>query len=337
MIDVFAFVSSYLHSCARLRAIQGCRSGRRENGPSQTFAMAGRHDHYGVGRGLQGTHRLCADPHRWPEQQVTIVEEDISPEAKVNYEIVDGDGQSHDRQDSPTCRRPGGQGPGDVGDPPQRDPAAGRHRHLRAARREKTPADIRRLLSAQPADRKPRSEDPQSGQGDRRRQGKGVGQGRGDLRLGPRECEISRTARSRAPWRRLKDGTGDCEEMTSLFIAICRAADIPARTVWVPGHCYPEFYLEDDKGEGHWFPCQAAGTASSAASRRPADSAKGRQFQPLKAKERQRYMAESFRPKPNGGGKPSVNSFANCWRRNRSSGERLVASGRRKPAEMSEE
>ena len=57
----------------------------------------------------------------------------------------------------------------------------------------------------------------------------------------------------------LKDGTGDCEELTSLFIAICRAANIPARTVWVPGHCYPEFYLNDAEGQGHWFPCQAAG------------------------------------------------------------------------------
>lgn len=58
----------------------------------------------------------------------------------------------------------------------------------------------------------------------------------------------------------LQDGTGDCEELTSLFIAICRAADIPARTVWVPGHCYPEFYLLDKEGKGHWFPCQAAGS-----------------------------------------------------------------------------
>lgn len=58
----------------------------------------------------------------------------------------------------------------------------------------------------------------------------------------------------------LKTGVGDCEEMTSLFIAICRAADVPARTVHVQGHCYPEFYLVDDKGKGHWFPCQAAGT-----------------------------------------------------------------------------
>ena len=52
---------------------------------------------------------------------------------------------------------------------------------------------------------------------------------------------------------------GDCEELSALFIAICRANGIPARAVWVPGHTYPEFYLEDKSGEGHWFPCQAAG------------------------------------------------------------------------------
>ncbi len=62
--------------------------------------------------------------------------------------------------------------------------------------------------------------------------------------------------------RGLIDGTGDCEELTSLFIAICRANNIPARTVWVTGHCYPEFYLVDDEGKGHWFPCQAAGAAA---------------------------------------------------------------------------
>ncbi len=57
----------------------------------------------------------------------------------------------------------------------------------------------------------------------------------------------------------LKDGTGDCEELSSLFIALCRAKGIPARTVWVPEHCYAEFYLEDENGNGFWFPCQPAG------------------------------------------------------------------------------
>lgn len=58
----------------------------------------------------------------------------------------------------------------------------------------------------------------------------------------------------------LDTGHGDCEELSSVFIAICRARGIPARAVWIPGHTYPEFYLVDEKGNGHWFPCQAAGS-----------------------------------------------------------------------------
>ena len=57
----------------------------------------------------------------------------------------------------------------------------------------------------------------------------------------------------------LDKGKGDCEELTSLFIAICRAQGIPARAVWIPNHTYAEFYLLDESGEGHWFPCQCAG------------------------------------------------------------------------------
>jgi hypothetical protein len=55
-------------------------------------------------------------------------------------------------------------------------------------------------------------------------------------------------------------GSGDCNQLTSTFIAICRASGIPARTVRIPGHCYPEFYLRDDQGQGHWFPAEASGT-----------------------------------------------------------------------------
>jgi hypothetical protein len=92
----------------------------------------------------------------------------------------------------------------------------------------------------------------------------------------------------------LKDGTGDCEELTSLFIALCRANKIPCRMVWVPGHCYPEFYLADREGRGQWFPCEMTGTGSfgKIAEYRPILQ-KGDNFTvPEKGSKRKRYVAE---------------------------------------------
>jgi hypothetical protein len=57
----------------------------------------------------------------------------------------------------------------------------------------------------------------------------------------------------------LQSRTGDCEEMSSVFIALCRARGIPARAVWIPAHTYPEFFLVDADGNGYWIPCQIAG------------------------------------------------------------------------------
>ncbi len=51
---------------------------------------------------------------------------------------------------------------------------------------------------------------------------------------------------------------GDCEEMSSVFVALCRAAGIPARIVWVPNHNWSEFYLADKEGTGHWIPVHTA-------------------------------------------------------------------------------
>jgi len=58
----------------------------------------------------------------------------------------------------------------------------------------------------------------------------------------------------------LRDGKADCQGRSMLFIALCRANKIPARMVWVDGHAYPEFYLEEAEGRGWWFPCESAGT-----------------------------------------------------------------------------
>jgi len=108
----------------------------------------------------------------------------------------------------------------------------------------------------------------------------------------------------------LRDGHGDCEELTSLFIALCRVSGIPARTVRVPGHCYPEFYLEDQEGQGRWFPCQAAGTRDfgGMAEYRPILQ-KGDNFRVPEQKEPQRYVVEFLKIKAIRGGGPPHHEF----------------------------
>jgi hypothetical protein len=112
--------------------------------------------------------------------------------------------------------------------------------------------------------------------------------------------------------RALHDGTGDCEELASLFIAMCRAEGIPARTVWVPGHCYSEFYLVDSQGNGHWFPCQSAGTRAFGGipEHRPILQ-KGDNFRdPDRPKDRLRYVSEFLKGAAvRGGGRPEVKFF----------------------------
>ncbi|MCO8121495.1 transglutaminase domain-containing protein [Stieleria sp. TO1_6] len=104
----------------------------------------------------------------------------------------------------------------------------------------------------------------------------------------------------------LSDGKGDCEEMTSLFVAICRNLDIPARVVWVPDHCYPEFYLEDADGNGTWYPCQAAGTRQFGRmdETRPVLQ-KGDRFKVAEKKGPVRYVSEFFRCDRKGSGTPN--------------------------------
>lgn len=53
----------------------------------------------------------------------------------------------------------------------------------------------------------------------------------------------------------LRKKTGTAESRHRLFVALCRASRIPARLVWSDTNDHAEFYLEDDRGDGHWFPC----------------------------------------------------------------------------------
>ncbi len=69
-----------------------------------------------------------------------------------------------------------------------------------------------------------------------------------------------------------------------------------ARTVFVSGGCYPEFYLEDPQGEGRWFPCQITGPRSFGTTDddKPILQ-KGDNFtNPEDRKERLRFLTEYF-------------------------------------------
>jgi len=106
-------------------------------------------------------------------------------------------------------------------------------------------------------------------------------------------------------------GKGDCEEYTSLFIALSRANGIPARVVWVPGHCYPEFYLEDAKGAGQWFPCDplSADAFGTSTSLKPILQ-KGDNFPDPGKTGTRRYLAETIQGSINSGGRqPEVKAI----------------------------
>jgi transglutaminase-like putative cysteine protease len=52
---------------------------------------------------------------------------------------------------------------------------------------------------------------------------------------------------------------GHPEDVVGLFVAMCRANSIPARMVFCDGTQYAEFLLADPSGQLHWFPCDVVG------------------------------------------------------------------------------
>lgn len=109
----------------------------------------------------------------------------------------------------------------------------------------------------------------------------------------------------------LQAKSGSRDDLTSLFVALCRAAKIPARLVFVPDNSYAEFYLEDENGEGHWLPCQVAGTRDfgSLTDSRPILQ-KGDNFKVPEKRTPQRFVAEFLTGK-GGTGRPDVQFVRN--------------------------
>lgn len=106
----------------------------------------------------------------------------------------------------------------------------------------------------------------------------------------------------------LRNKTGDFEDVTGLFVGMCRAIDVPARMVWIPNSAYAEFYLEDEEGEGHWYPCRVAGArAFGEMPDHPPIIQKGDNFRLPDRKDPVRFVNEKLSGKAvRGGGKPRV-------------------------------
>jgi hypothetical protein len=252
-------------------------------------------------QGLVGTAPI---PFDWPEQQVRIVDEDVSPKAKVSYRMVGGTAKQMvvEIRYLPAGEEARALITLEIERHVQLPPDDTDQYVLPNPRR--LPRDVRVFLGPSPK--------IESRNAKIRKLAKQIGVDRD--KAWERVEAIYDWVRNKVTYREgplkgalaaLENGVGDCEDLTSLFVAICRAADIPARTVWVPDHCYPEFYLLDAEGKGHWFPCQAAGARAFGGipELRPILQ-KGDNFRSASnPRDRQRYLREEL---TGTGGRPKV-------------------------------
>jgi transglutaminase-like putative cysteine protease len=200
-------------------------------------------------------------PTDWPEQRVRAVEEDLSPGVTISYQMIEGvarqmlvtipslaGGQQAKAVVTFEIKRLLQKPPGETDAflLPSKRPDAKLASYLRPSPYiESSAPQVLKLAKEVGADKEKAWEKVEAIY---------------DWVRAEVKFEDNRGRQVKGVLATLRDRTGDCDEMTSLFIALCRANSIPARTVRVPRHVYPEFYLLDRDGKGHWFPCQVSGT-----------------------------------------------------------------------------
>ncbi|UUO05283.1 transglutaminase domain-containing protein [Blastopirellula sp. J2-11] len=252
--------------------------------------------------GLYGTIPIPAD---WPEQTVRLVEEEVSTESRIGYRMLENSVKQM-MVSIPSLRR--GETGGAVITLEVEVRSAQPPADLTGVKIPKRPpSDIRRYLGSSPSIesrhssiRKKAREILEGVEGDWQKVEKLYDWVRDNISYESQKSTTAVTA--------LRKGTGDFEDLTGLFIALCRASDVPARTVWVPGSSYAEFYLEDADEEGHWYPAQVAGTRAFGFMPDPRPILqKGDSFRVPEKNEPVRFVAEYLTGKksPNGG-KPHV-------------------------------
>ena len=164
------------------------------------------------------------------------------------------------------------------------------------------------LPGSQPEDREPQREDSRPGPADRRdKQRRGTTWRRSTIGSG-RTLSI-KTGPLKGALAALRDGTATARTSPRCSSPSAAPPTFPPASVWVPGHCYAEFYLVDGKGAGALVSLPAAGSRAFGCipELRPILQ-KGDNYRPLyKTRDHQRYLAEYLNGKPTpGGGKPQV-------------------------------
>ena len=255
--------------------------------------------------GLVGTFPIPSD---WPEQQVKIVGEEISPKvARHSYRESDGlkqmvfEAPQLARGDTATCFVTV-----EITKRPQSPPAE--TASLAIPKEKDVPREVRKYLLPSPL--------VESTNGKVRTLAKELIEGKATawdqvagIAAGVREkIRFEQDGRNimRGAAGALRDGKADKEDLTATFVAICRAAKVPARMVWVLDYCYAEFYLTDAEGKGAWYPCVVHQDLELGAVKdvRPILE-KGDNFKVPEDRAPQRFVKEFLTGK-GGGVKPSV-------------------------------
>ena len=106
----------------------------------------------------------------------------------------------------------------------------------------------------------------------------------------------------------LKNLSGTNEDKTFLFVALCRSVKIPSRIVFVKGSSYAEFMLAGPEGDDlHWFPCDVSGIREFGGLSEPrVILQKGDGIKVPEKKKAQKYVAGHMSCK---GSKPRVGFF----------------------------
>ncbi|HUE72645.1 MAG TPA: transglutaminase-like domain-containing protein [Pirellulaceae bacterium] len=204
------------------------------------------------GGGVANCYGTIPVPTDWPEQQVKVVKEDISPTARgVTYRVVDN---SIRQMVFEIPQIPAGA----TGQAlitfevtkaallPPSDPSA-------LAIPKNAPREVRKMLGSSPfiestnARIRSLAKELTAGKEGAWEQLEAIYDGVRD------KVKVEAVGQAGAATA-LREGKGTKEDLTALFVACCRAHKVPARMVWVVDGCYAEFYLQDKDNKGYWIP-----------------------------------------------------------------------------------